>query len=120
MRLVLAAYLVGVLASCPLWCAADLGCRHEAEAAAPGESPVPEPVNDDHCICSGGLTASAEGRDLAAADSLRNSPGHGIALAFLAPAWPAWVIDQARSPGGGKQAGRISGWRGAQHRALRC
>jgi hypothetical protein len=62
---ILVAILIHFLGTCPIWCAtyevASIdACAHGAHA--PGElptTPAPTPVNDDCCVCNGGVATSA-------------------------------------------------------------
>lgn len=64
MRLPLVSSLVFVLASCPIWCATFEGLLSSSHAhgvghlGGGGDPATPAPVNDDHCICNGGLAAA--------------------------------------------------------------
>jgi hypothetical protein len=45
--------LIGILASCRFWCAAS-ACEAHAAHSGPSDS-APHAVNDDDCLCNGGL-----------------------------------------------------------------
>jgi hypothetical protein len=68
-RLILAAMLLSILASCRILCATS-ACSHPAEMGAPAGDgdQAPHPVNDDHCLCNGGLQADHSCQILSALD----------------------------------------------------
>jgi len=53
-RVVLVALLVTILASCRCVCARQASDDAHREATHGGQE-APHPVNDDHCLCNGGL-----------------------------------------------------------------
>ncbi len=84
-RLILITLLLSILGSCRILCATAECCHAQEWLGASEEShqQTPHPVNDDHCICNGGLQADDVGPILASLDPALSFLG--IDLPLLAP-----------------------------------
>lgn len=94
-RLVLAISLMGILLSCRILCA-SAECAH-AHARDLGdsrshESENPHQVNDDQCICNGGIQSDVSGSVLAGLD-LDNL----LVPVDMPPPWPGLLLPPCES-----------------------
>jgi hypothetical protein len=84
-RTVITTLLLAILASCRILCATS-ACSHAREemtAPAGQGDQAPHPVNDDHCLCNGGLQADDCGPLLSGLD-----PDLVFALPMILPPDP--------------------------------
>lgn len=92
-QVLITALLLSILASCRILCAtAECGHAHEWQSGTdlPREE-SPHPVNDDQCLCNGGLQADDSGPLLSSLDPDRQRLGFeppGLPMPAPTPAHP--------------------------------